>query len=75
MIVGAVMACYNKHIYEMRIGKGGVILGFLGVSWVSRGTLVVVYRMHMACFLQQSDFKMFTILQTRNGAEAHNEVE
>lgn len=33
MIVGAVMACYDKHIYEIRIGKGG------GHSWVSRSVV------------------------------------
>lgn len=33
LIVGAVMACYNIYIYEIRIGKGG------DHSWVYRGTL------------------------------------
>ena len=33
LIVGAVMACYNKHIYVIRIGKGG------GHSWVYRSVV------------------------------------
>ena len=43
MIVGAAMTCYNKHM-KLESEKAGVILGFLGVSWVSRGTLLSLGR-------------------------------
>ena len=42
MFVAAVMACYNKHI-KSELEKAGVVLGFIGVLWVSGGTLYPRY--------------------------------
>ena len=55
MIVGAAMTCYNKHM-KLESEKAGVILGFIGVSCVSRGTLLLLEKATMSGFLECHGF-------------------